>query len=80
MRAEDVRRWAEARRSAEEHELRSAGAAPEPQAAWLSALSLFSLLGRMVGWPVPPDPIREREDATAAQAWTKLRAAYRRRA
>jgi hypothetical protein len=80
MRAEDMRRWAAARRSAEEHELRTAGPAPEPQDAWLGALSLFSLLGRMVGWPVAPDAIREREDATAAQAWTRLRAAYRRHA
>jgi len=77
MRAEDVRRWMEARRAVEELERRSAGPPPDPAVSWRQALSLFALVGRMVGWPVEPDGIRQREDASAVEAWTKLRAGYR---
>jgi hypothetical protein len=78
MRPEDVRHWARGRRAAEERDLDSRGLAADPRAAWRQALSLFALLDRMVGWPVPQDDVRRREDRAAAQAWTKLRAAHRR--
>jgi hypothetical protein len=78
MQTEDIRRWIEARRFVEEHEQRSA--VPEaPETSWRRALSLFALVGRMIGWPVPPDDIRRREDTTAQQAWMRLRDAYGRR-
>ena len=80
MRAEDVRRWADNWRAAEERSRRSGEPALEPAVAWRQALSLFALVGRLVGWPVEPDQIRRREYAAAAETWTRLRAAYRRRA
>jgi hypothetical protein len=78
MRADDVRRWVGARQAAEQRERLSASATPEPAVAWRQALSLFALVGRMVGWPIEPDPLRRREDAAAAEAWRRLRAAHRR--
>ena len=77
MRADELRRWAASRRSAEEHEFEASQPAPDPETSWRQALSLFALLGRMVGWPVPPDAVRSREDAQAFDAWTRLRRAYR---
>jgi hypothetical protein len=74
-----VRRWMAARRAAEGYERRLAGPAAEPGVCWRRTLSLFALLGRMIGWPVPPDDLRRREDASAADAWLRLREAYRRR-
>jgi hypothetical protein len=71
MQTDDLRRWVEARRFVEEHERRSV--VPEdPQASWQRALSLFALLGRMIGWPVAPDDIRRRERAAAERAWMRL--------
>ncbi len=78
MRAEDARRFVEAHRAVEDCERRP-GAAASPEACWQQALSLFALLGRMVGWPVEPDEIRRREDAAAAEVWARLRAAGARR-
>jgi hypothetical protein len=80
MRAEDVHRWAASWRAVEERSRYSGGAPLEPAAAWRQALSLFALVGRLIGWPVEPDDIRRREDALAVQAWQRLRAASRRRA
>ena len=80
MRAEDVRRWADNWRAAEERSRRSSEPSLEPAVTWRQALSLFALMGRLVGWPVEPDEIRRREDRSAAQAWMRLREAYRRRA
>ena len=80
MRGDDVRRWVDARRAVEECERRAGAAPPDPAVAWRQALSLIALVGRMVGWPVESDHIRRREDALAAEAWTRLRAGYKRRA
>jgi len=78
MQADDLRRWIESRRAADEHG-RPAARLAEPAESWRQALSLIALVGRMVGWPVPPDEVRRREDSIAGQAWMKLRAGYRRR-
>jgi len=80
MRSEDLQRWVEGHRAAEE-----AGQAPddgrpvEPRVSWAQALSLLSLIGRSVGWPVRPDEVRRREDEEAALAWRRLHAFYRNR-
>jgi hypothetical protein len=79
MRAGDVRRWIEDRRVAESRALATTGQAPDALTSFRQALSLLALLGRMVGWPVPPDAIREREDVAAGDAWAALRAGYRHR-
>jgi len=74
MRAGELRRWVEARRSVEEFERSAAAAGIPPGRAWEQALSLFALLGTMVGWPVAPDDVRRREEAAATDAWQRLRA------
>jgi len=74
MQAEDLRRWVEARRFVEEHQRRPA-TPKEPEVSWRQALSLFALVGRLIGWPVDPDDIRRREDASAEQTWVRLRIA-----
>lgn len=78
MRAEDLQRWADAWRAVEERSRWCDAVPPEPEVAWRRALSLFALVGRLIGWPVEPDDIRRREDASAAETWARLRAAYRR--
>lgn len=79
MRAADVRRWLDNQRVAEARRLHLDGPIPDPEASWRQASSLLALLGRMIGWPVAPDSVRTREDAAAAQAWARVRAAFRRR-
>jgi hypothetical protein len=81
MRADDARRWVAARCEAERREGQAKPEAPpDPAVSWARALSLMALLERMIGWPIEPDAIRRREDEAAADAWMRLRAAYRRRA
>jgi hypothetical protein len=77
MLARDVREWIEARRALEAHEHRSAAPALPPDVSWRQALSLLALVDRMIGWPVPPDAVRQREDAVAADAWRRLRGGFR---
>jgi len=64
----------ETRRAVEGFERSVAGGAIPPGQAWEQTLSLFALLGRMVGWPVAPDAVRRSEEAAAADAWKRLRA------
>ena len=77
MLARDVREWIGARQALEALERRSAAPAPPPDVSWRQALSLLALVDRMIGWPVPPDAVRRREDAVAADAWRRLRTRYR---
>jgi predicted ATP-grasp superfamily ATP-dependent carboligase len=77
MLARDVHEWIEARRALEAHERRSAAPASPPDVSWRQALSLIALVDKMIGWPVPTDEVRRREDAMAADAWRRLRTRYR---
>jgi fermentation-respiration switch protein FrsA (DUF1100 family) len=73
MRAEDARRWAEARRLVEERERQEA----REQAAHVdpigAALALIALAGRLQGWPPVDDPVSVREDELARDRWRRLR-------
>jgi len=80
MRVEEIRRWVEGQRAAAEASQAADEAAPvEPRVAWAQALSLIALIGRSIGWPVPPDEVRRRGDEQAASAWSRLRAVYGKR-
>ena len=76
MERDDLRRWVEARRFVEILGQRPGGPPPDPRQSWQQGLSLLGLLGRTVGWPVPADDIRRRDDAVAVEAWTRLRATF----
>jgi hypothetical protein len=77
MRPEDLRRWVEGHRAAEEAgRAADDGRLVEPRVSWEQALSLLALVGRSIGWPVPPDEVRQREDERAASAWRRVRAVY----
>jgi len=70
---EDLRRWVEDRRAAEEREQQAArqgGFARDPVRA---ALDLMAIAGRMHGWPIPEDVVRRREDELARDRWDRLR-------
>jgi hypothetical protein len=75
MQRDEVRRWIESRRMVDEFDRCHAHSAPDPARCWQQSLSLIALVGEMIGWPVPPDDIRRRDDEIAAVAWRKLRAA-----
>jgi hypothetical protein len=80
MKSEDLRRWVEGHRAAEQAgQAADDGRPVEPPVSWAQALSLLALLGRSIGWPVPPDEVRRREDEQAALAWERLRRTYRNR-
>jgi hypothetical protein len=80
MTSEDLRRWVEGHRAAEQAgQAADDGRPVEPSVSWAQALSLLALLGRSIGWPVPPDEVRRREDEQAALAWERLRRTYRNR-
>jgi hypothetical protein len=73
MRPEDVRRWIEARRAAaafERDELRRHALVADPIGA---SLALTALLGRLHGFPLPPDAVTEREDLERYERWARLR-------
>src|SRR5262245_65158452 len=77
MRPEDLLRWVESRRAAEERErqeIRSAG--PSSENAIQSALALAALTERLHGWPPPEDPVTLREDALARERWARVRAYF----
>lgn len=72
---EDLRRWVEDKRAAEarEHEAARGGSlARDPVRA---ALDLIAIAGRLYGWPIPPDAVRQREDELARERWARLRKA-----
>lgn len=77
MLARDLREWIGARRALEAYQRRSAVPASPPDVSWRQALSLLALVDKMIGWPVPPDEVRRREDAVAADAWRRLRTRYK---
>lgn len=77
MDPQDIRRWVENHRAAQERErqeVRERGTVvADPIAA---SLSLIALAGRLHGWPVPVSEVDEREDELARQRWDKLRARW----
>lgn len=73
---EDLRRWVEDKRAAEEREraeVRGGSFARDPVRA---ALDLIAIAGRLHGWPIPPDLVRQREDEVARERWARLRRAF----
>jgi hypothetical protein len=77
VRPEQLRRWVEDHRAAEEASQAAHASPPvDPSLSWRQALSLLALLGRSVGWPVAPDEVRRRGEEQAASAWGRLHAAF----
>ena len=76
MLREDLRRWVEGHRAAEQRQRDEAmKAGPRPEAAIASALALVALTGRLHGWPVPQSEADRRDDAAVRATWDRLRAA-----
>lgn len=75
MRPDDLRRWVDGYRAAQEVERREAmTVGPEPGTAIASALALVALAGRLHGWPIAPGEADRRESAAARASWDRLRA------
>lgn len=76
MTPEQIRRWAENMRQAEERireEIRSGGYGGDPIAA---AFGLAVFAAQLHGWPIRRDPVSEREDEAVRETWARLREAY----
>lgn len=72
---EDLRRWIDNQRAVEERqreEARDSGYIADPIAA---ALDLIAFDARLHGWPIPRNPLQEREDEAARETWSRLREA-----
>ena len=78
MNGDEVRRWA-ARWGRVDEVCREEVAAQvvEPAVALRQGLSLLATMIDVLGWPLPPDPVREQEDEVVRGAWAKLRAGMR---
>lgn len=77
MRPEDLLRWVESRRAAEQREkLEARQAGPDTSGAIRSALALVALTKSLHGWPVPEDPVTLRQDAHARDQWGRVRAYF----
>lgn len=72
---EDLRRWVEDRRAAGERERQQARAGGFARDPIRAALDLIAVAGRLHGWPIPEDPVRQREDELARERWARLRQA-----
>lgn len=75
MRPEDLRRWVEDQRAAAERErvaARDRGFSRDPIRA---GLELIDLVIELHGWPIPEDPVTQREDELAWEQWVRLRRA-----
>ena len=68
--------WAEARRRADDLERRLAREAPEKPDPIGLVFELMTLVEELHGWPLPPDPLSEREDLAARERWTRIRRAW----
>jgi hypothetical protein len=74
MRSEDLLRWVESRRVAEQREqMETREAGPDVMGAIQSSLVLVAFTRRLHGWPVPEDPVTLREDALARERWDRVR-------
>lgn len=77
MTREDLRRWVENYRAAEElqrEELRHNP--PTREKSIQTALELIAVAASLHGWPFPTTVVDEREDLEVAEAWMRLRAAF----
>jgi hypothetical protein len=72
---EDLRRWVEDKRAAEAREREAARGSSFARDPIRAALDLIAIAGRLHGWPIPPDPVRQREDDLARERWARLRKA-----
>ncbi len=77
MEPQDIRRWVENYRAAQERErqeVRERGSfVADPIAA---SLGLIALAGRLHGWPPPVSEVDEREGELARERWSRLRSAW----
>jgi hypothetical protein len=74
MHPEDLLRWVESRRAAEQREkLEARQAGPDTSGAIRSALALVALTRHLHGWPVPEDPVTLRQDAQVRRQWDRVR-------
>jgi hypothetical protein len=72
---EDLRRWVENQRAAQEREreaARESGYAADPVQA---GFDLIDLAAEVLGWPIPEDEVRRRETEHAREQWARLRKA-----
>jgi hypothetical protein len=73
----EMRRWLAGRRAAEDREKQQLRENPLTTAQSVaSALSLFRLMVRLHGWPLPEDPVTRRENAEVNATWQRLRRHY----
>ena len=73
MEVEAIRRWVENHRAAQRRELEEIDRSASLSRSIAAALSLIALAGKRHGWPVPPDPVEEREDERVRRVWERLR-------
>ena len=81
MNPDDIRRWAENQRAAQQKEAEYARQHPlSAQESFALAMELLRFDEQMNGDPFARyDPVSEREDREMWEAWAKLRAPYVRR-
>jgi len=72
---EDLRRWVEDKRAAEERERQAARGGTFARDPIRAALDLIAIASRLHGWPIPPDAVRQREDELSRETWARLRKA-----
>lgn len=73
---EELRRWVDDRRASaerEREEVRASGAFVEDPIG--AAIDLIAIAGEMYGWPLPEDPVTQRENEIAWESWARLRRA-----
>jgi hypothetical protein len=73
---EDLRRWVEDWQAVDARlrdEARRKGPSPDAVAA---ALDLIATAGRLHGWPIPEDRVRQRDDEVGRERWARLRRAF----
>lgn len=78
MNPDDIRKWDANFRAASEREREEAAENPlTPQEAFAAAMALLVLDEQLNGSPFERfDPVSEREDEEAREAWVKLRARW----
>ncbi|HVF58491.1 MAG TPA: hypothetical protein VNJ70_01560 [Thermoanaerobaculia bacterium] len=77
MEPQDLLRWVEARRAADERErLERRERGVDRERSVRAALSLIAFAGRLHGWPLPENEVRRREDALVQESWMRLRSHY----